>query len=322
MITIIFKLLGVCMEFRHVPVLKERVIECLNIKKGGIYVDGTLGGGGHSLCILQDLNNTGKLIGIDRDVEAIKAAKERLKKYNNFIVIKDNNENIESILKSLKIDKVDGILLDLGVSSYQLDEASRGFSYMADASLDMRMNREDKLTAFEVINKYSEQKLTDIFFDYGEEKYSKSIAKKIVEQRKIKEIETTIELVEIIKSAIPKKALQDKGHPAKRVFQAVRIEVNGELIKLKETIISATKRLNIGGRIAVISFHSLEDRIIKKTFEDLQGRCTCPSDFPKCVCGYVSYGKIITKKPIVPSEEENSTNPRAKSSKLRVFERM
>lgn len=309
------------MEFNHVPVLKKEVIECLNVKKDGVYVDGTLGGGGHSLCILERLNNAGKLIGIDRDKDAINATEKRLEKYTNFVTVHDNYENIDKILQNLGIDRIDGILLDLGVSSYQLDETSRGFSYMTNAPLDMRMNREDKFTAFDVINKYTEQKLIDIFFEYGEEKYSRQIAKKIIEQRQQKEIMTTLELVEIIKSAIPNKALQDKGHPAKRVFQAIRIEVNGELIGLKETITSSIKRLNIGGRIAVISFHSLEDRIVKKTFEDMQGKCTCPSDFPKCVCGYVSYGKVITKKPIIPSEEENKQNPRAKSSKLRVFER-
>ena len=309
------------MEFNHVPVLKKEVIECLNVKKDGVYVDGTLGGGGHSLCILERLSSTGKLIGIDRDKDAINAAKKKLEKYTNFVTVHDNYENIDKILQNLGIDNIDGILLDLGVSSYQLDEASRGFSYMANASLDMRMNREDKFTAFDVINKYTEQKLIDIFFEYGEEKYSRQIAKKIIEQRQQKEIMTTLELVEIIKSAVPKKALQDKGHPAKRVFQAIRIEVNGELIKLKETIASSIKSLKPGGRMAIISFHSLEDRIVKKTFEDMQGKCTCPSDFPKCVCDYVSYGKVITKKPIIPSEEENIQNPRAKSSKLRVFER-
>lgn len=310
------------MEFRHVSVLKEESIECLNVKENGIYVDGTLGGGGHSLCVLEKLNGTGKLIGIDRDKEAIKAAKARLEeKYNNFVIVNDNHENMVEILQNLNIQGVDGILLDLGVSSYQLDEASRGFSYMSDAPLDMRMNREDTLTAFDVVNKYSEEKLIEIFFEYGEEKYSKSIARQIVKERQEKEISTTLELVEVIKKAVPKKALIDKGHPAKRVFQAIRIEVNGELVKLKETIIEAGKLLNKGGRFAVISFHSLEDRIVKKAFEELQGKCTCPSNFPKCICGYVSYGKVITKKPIIPTAEEMERNPRAKSSKLRVFER-
>lgn len=308
------------MEFNHVPVLKDKVIECLNIKEDGIYIDGTLGGGGHSLYILKRLENMGKLIGIDRDIEAIEAASKRLNKFNNFIAINDNYENIVKILEKLNILKVDGILLDLGVSSYQLDEATRGFSYMLDAALDMRMNREDKLTAYDVINNYSEEKLVNIFFEYGEEKYSKAIARKIVEGRSIKEINTTLELVDIIKRAIPKKALKDKGHPAKRVFQAIRIEVNGELIKLRQVITESIKRLKSGGRICIISFHSLEDRIVKKTFEKLEGRCTCPSNFPKCVCGCISYGKIITKKPIIPSEKEVEINSRAKSSKLRVFE--
>ncbi len=309
------------MEFNHVPVLLEKCIECLNIKKGGVYVDGTLGGGGHSSCVLKRLNNTGKLIGIDRDSEALAHTKERLKEYTNVIYVKDNHENIKNILCDLGIENVDGILLDLGVSSYQLDEASRGFSYMHDAPLDMRMNKDQEFTAFDVVNKYTEDELTKIFFEYGEEKYSKSIAKKIVEVRKIKDIETTFELVDVIKSAIPAKARNEKQHPAKRVFQAIRIEVNGELVQLESAIKDAVSCLKQGGRLLIITFHSLEDRIVKKTFENLEGRCTCPPDFPKCICGFKSYGKVITKKPIIATEQELEDNPRARSAKLRVFER-
>ena len=310
------------MEFNHIPVLKDECIENLNIKEDGIYVDGTLGLAGHSSVILQKLNNTGLLIGIDRDKEALKVAKQKLSSYDNFKAVHDNHVNILNIIENLDISGVDGILLDLGVSSYQLDEASRGFSYMQDAALDMRMNKDDILMAKEVVNKYSEEELVRIFFDYGEEKFSKQIARKIVEVRENKEIETTLELVDIIKSSLPKKALMDKGHPAKRVFQAIRIEVNSEIKLLENGIRDAIKALNKNGRLCVISFHSLEDRIVKKVFEEMQGKCTCPKDFPKCVCNYVSYGKVITKKPILPTKEEMEVNSRSKSAKLRVFERI
>ena len=310
------------MEFNHVPVLLDECIECLNIKEGGVYVDGTLGGGGHSSCVLKRLNNTGRLVGIDRDKEALAHTSERLKEYKNVIYVNDKHENIKEILNNLGINEVDGILLDLGVSSYQLDEATRGFSYMHDAPLDMRMNKKAAFSAYDVVNNYSEENLVSIFFEYGEEKYSKSIAKKIVEKRREKEIETTFELVDVIKSAIPKKALNEKQHPAKRVFQAIRIEVNGELIELEEAIKDAVASLRCGGRILVITFHSLEDRIVKRAFEFLEGRCTCPKDFPKCICGYKSNGKIITKKPIVATEEELEENPRSRSAKLRVFEKI
>jgi len=309
-------------EFNHVPVLLNECIECLNIKEGGIYVDGTLGGGGHSSCVLKRLNNTGKLIGIDRDSEALAHTSERLKEYSNVMYVKDNHENIKNILIDLGIEDVDGILLDLGVSSYQLDEPSRGFSYMHDAPLDMRMNKDQEFTAYDVVNKYSEERLADIFFNYGEEKYSKSIARKIVDVRKTREIQTTYELVDVIKSAIPAKARNEKQHPAKRVFQAIRIEVNGELVELENAICDAVMSLKTGGRLLIITFHSLEDRIVKKTFENLQGKCTCPSDFPKCVCGFKSYGKVITKKPIIATDEELDKNPRSRSAKLRVFERV
>jgi len=310
------------MEFNHIPVLKDECIENLNIKKDGIYVDGTLGGAGHSSVILENLDSNGRLIGIDRDKEALSVAKTRLSKYSNFIAVHDNHVNILQILKELNISGVDGILLDLGVSSYQLDEASRGFSYMHDAPLDMRMNREDRITAADVVNDYSEEELVQIFFDYGEEKYARQIAKRIVEYRKNKMIDTTLELVDIIKQSLPKKALQDKGHPAKRVFQAIRIEVNEEIKLLEKGIEDSIKALNKCGRLCIISFHSLEDRIVKKTFEKMQGKCICPKDLPKCVCNYVSYGKIISKKPILPSDKELEINSRSKSAKLRVFERI
>lgn len=310
------------MKFNHVPVLLNECIECLDIKKGGIYVDGTLGGGGHSCCILESLGGTGKLIGIDQDKDALTYTKERLKKFSNVYYIWDRHENIKEIVKDLNIEGVDGVLLDLGVSSYQLDEASRGFSYMHDAALDMRMNKEAKVSAYDVVNNYTEEQLANIFYEYGEERYSRSIARKIVEKRKEKPIETTFELVSVITSAIPAKARNEKGHPAKRVFQAIRIEVNGELVELEKTLSDAVDILNSKGRLVVITFHSLEDRIVKKTFENLEGRCTCPKDFPKCVCGYKSYGKIITKKPILPSKDELETNSRSKSAKLRVFEKI
>ena len=309
------------MEFNHIPVLREQCIECLNIKEGGVYVDGTLGGGGHSSLVLERLNNTGRLIGIDRDSDALAHTSKKLSQYSNVIYVQDNHENIKNILLQLGIEKVDGILLDLGVSSYQLDEPSRGFSYMHDAPLDMRMNREQKFTAYDVVNNYSEDSLANLFFEYGEEKYSKSIARKIVDIRKTKPIKTTFDLVDVIKSAIPSKAKSEKQHPAKRVFQAIRIEVNGELIQLQSALNDAVMSLNVGGRLLVITFHSLEDRIVKKTFESLQGKCTCPADFPKCICGFKSYGKVITKKPIIADDVELDVNPRARSAKLRVFER-
>lgn len=309
------------MEFNHKPVLLDECIEGLNIIPNGIYVDGTLGGAGHSLEILKKLDNTGMLIGIDRDNEAIKAAKEKLKEYSNYVLIHDNHSNILNILESINVAKVDGILFDLGVSSYQLDEASRGFSYMQDSKLDMRMDQDDKFSAFDVVNGYSEEKLSSIFFEYGEEKYSRAVARRICEKRKLKKIETTLELVSIIKEAMPSSALREKQHPAKRIFQAIRIEVNGELNDLKQTVIDSVNALNANGRLDIITFHSLEDKIVKHTYEELQGKCTCPKDFPICVCGYKSYGKIITKKPIVSKPDELNENHRARSSKLRIFEK-
>ncbi len=307
------------MEFNHKPVMLNECLDALNIRENKIYVDGTLGGAGHTYHILKKLNSTGKLIGIDRDKDALKVCTDRLKEFDNKILYHGNHDDIKEILTNINIPKVDGILLDLGVSSYQLDEASRGFSYMQDSSLDMRMNREDKLSAYDVVNKYSEAKLIDIFKTYGEERFSKRIAAEIIKTRSITPINTTLELVDVIKRCV--KFNKNDGHPAKRVFQAIRIEVNNELELLKQTVIDSAMCLNKNGRLAIITFHSLEDRIVKKAFEELEGRCSCPSDFPKCICNYVSYGKILTKKPIVSNEEELEDNSRARSAKLRIFER-
>ncbi len=308
------------MEFKHKPVLLNECIEGLNIKKDGIYVDGTLGGAGHSKEILNHLSNTGLLIGIDQDLEALDAAKKNLSSFNNVVYIHDNHDNIDKILQKLEIQKVDGILLDLGVSSYQLDEKSRGFSYMEDAKLDMRMDRTKKLTAEEVVNSYTEEELAKIFFEYGEEKYSKNIAKNICMARKNKKITTTKELVKIIEESIPQ-SKQNNGHPAKRTFQAIRIEVNDELRPLHGTILKSINCLKPEGRLAVITFHSLEDRIVKNAYIEAVGKCTCPPDIPYCVCGNVSLGKIVNKKPIVANEEEQKSNSRSRSAKLRIFER-
>ncbi len=308
------------MEFKHKPVLLNECIEGLNIKKDGIYVDGTLGGAGHSKEILNHLSNTGLLIGIDQDLEALDAAKKNLSSFNNVVYIHDNHDNIDKILQKLEIQKVDGILLDLGVSSYQLDEKSRGFSYMEDAKLDMRMDRTKKLTAEEVVNSYTEEELAKIFFEYGEEKYSKNIAKNICMARKNKNITTTKELVKIIEESIPQ-SKQNNGHPAKRTFQAIRIEVNDELRPLHGTILKSINCLKPEGRLAVITFHSLEDRIVKNAYIEAVGKCTCPPDIPYCVCGNISLGKIVNKKPIVANEEEQKSNSRSRSAKLRIFER-
>lgn len=308
------------MEFKHRPVLLEECINGLNIVPDGIYVDGTMGGAGHSEEIVKHLSKKGLLIGIDRDEEALKAAKERLKKYENVRYIHGNHDDIDLLLSNIGIDKVDGILLDLGVSSYQLDEKSRGFSYIGNAKLDMRMDQTQSLTAEDVINDYSEEKLADLIYKYGEERFSKIIAKNICKQRKIKRIETTDELVNIIKESIPK-SKQNDGHPAKRTFQAIRIEVNNELEPLYNTVEKSIKLLKENGRLAIITFHSLEDRLVKDAFIEAQGRCTCPKDLPYCICNYKSYGKILTKKPILPSAEEQAENSRSKSAKLRIFER-
>ena len=278
------------------------------------------GGAGHSEEIVKRLSKKGLLIGIDRDEEALKAAKERLKNFDNVRYIHGNHDEIEELLQSIGIEKVDGILLDLGVSSYQLDERARGFSYIGNAKLDMRMDKTQELTAEKVVNEYSEEELSKIIFDYGEERFSRAIAKNICKQRQAKRIETTEELVNIIENSIPKSKQKD-GHPAKRTFQAIRIEVNNEIKPLYNTILNSIKLLNLGGRLAVITFHSLEDRAVKDAFIEAQGKCTCPKDLPYCICNYVSYGKIITKKTIIPTEEEQKENSRSKSAKLRIFER-
>lgn len=310
------------MEFNHVSVLLNECLEGLNIKENGIYVDGTLGGAGHSSEILKRLSKEGRLIGIDQDTDALKAAKERLKDYYNVTFVHSNFSNIENVLNNLNIDGVDGILMDLGVSSYQLDEGERGFSYMKDAPLDMRMNRENDFSAYNVVNEYSEEDLYRIIRDYGEEKFAKRIASFIVENRQEKNIETTLELVEIIKNAIPAKARREGPHPAKRTFQAIRIEVNSELSILNKTIEDGVEKLNKGGRMAIITFHSLEDRIVKNKFRDLAVSCRCPKEFPVCVCGEKAKVKIISRKAIEPTKEEVEINPRSRSAKLRVIEKL
>lgn len=309
------------MEFKHVSVLLNECLDALNIKDDGIYVDCTLGGAGHSSHILQRLSKDGLLVGIDQDTDALKAAGERLKEYENKRLVHNNFHNIDSILEELAIPKVDGILMDLGVSSYQLDEGERGFSYMKDAPLDMRMNREREFSAYDIVNSYSMEDLWRIIRDYGEEKFAKRIAEFIVNRREEKPIETTLELVDIIKAAIPAKARREGPHPAKRTFQAIRIEVNGELEILNKAIEDGVNRLNKGGRMAIITFHSLEDRIVKLKFRDLANPCTCPKEFPICVCGKKPLVKLISRKAIEPSKEEVEENPRSRSAKLRVIER-
>ena len=308
------------MEFKHKPVLLEETINGLNIKQNGIYVDGTLGGAGHSKEILKQLSSKGLLVGIDRDEEALKAAKENLKEFQNVKYIHGNHDEIAEILESLEIKEVDGILLDLGVSSYQLDERNRGFSYLGNNELDMRMDKTQPLTAKKVVNTYSEEELANIIYEYGEERFSRQIARKICEYRKNKEIETTEELVNIIEKSIPAFAKKD-GHPAKRTFQAIRIEVNDEIKPLYNTVRNCIKLLKPGGRLCIITFHSLEDRAVKNAYIDAEGKCTCPKDLPYCVCGAISEGKIINKKPIIATEKEQEENSRSKSAKLRIFEK-
>lgn len=310
------------MEFKHISVLLNECLEGLAIKEDGTYVDCTLGGAGHSSHILKKLSSKGTLIGIDQDNDALKAAKEKLKNYSNVKFVHNNFYNIDSILTSLDIPNVDGILMDLGVSSYQLDEGERGFSYMKDAPLDMRMDRDRDFSAYDVVNTYSEEDLYRIIRDYGEEKFAKRIAKFIVDRRNDKPIETTLELVDIIKAAIPAKARREGPHPAKRTFQAIRIEVNGELAILNKAIEDGVKHLNKGGRIAIITFHSLEDRIVKLKYRELANPCTCPKEFPVCVCGRKPLVKIISRKAIEPSKEEVEENPRSRSAKLRVLEKL
>ncbi|MBS4803944.1 MAG: 16S rRNA (cytosine(1402)-N(4))-methyltransferase RsmH [Clostridium sp.] len=310
------------MEFKHVSVLLNECIEGLNIKENGIYVDGTLGGGGHSLEILKNLSSEGLLIGIDQDRDALKAAGIRLQDFSNVKYVHSNFYNIDKVLSDLEIEKIDGMLMDLGVSSYQLDTGDRGFSYMQDAELDMRMNRENDLSAYEVVNDYSEEEIYRIIRDYGEEKFAKRIARFIVERREEEPIKTTLELVEIIKAAIPARARREGPHPAKRTFQAIRIEVNSELSILNKAIEDGVNRLNKGGRMAIITFHSLEDRIVKLKFKELATSCTCPKEFPICVCGGEAKVKVISRKAIEPSEKEILENPRSRSAKLRVIEKL
>lgn len=309
------------MNFKHISVLLNETIDSLNIKPDGIYVDCTLGGGGHSIEILKRLSPQGRLIGIDQDKDALKAASEKLKEFNNVTYVHNNFYNIDDILEELNLAEVDGITMDLGVSSYQLDEASRGFSYMSEAPLDMRMDRSKSFSAYDVVNSYSEQELFKVIIEYGEDSFARNIARSIVKKRKDKPIETTKELVEIIDKAIPNK-FKKNGHPAKKTFQAIRIEVNKELDILDKAINDSVNRLKKGGRLSIITFHSLEDRIVKNKFKLLQNPCTCPPDFPVCVCGKKPVIKIITRKPIEPSEEEKKENSRSKSAKLRVCEKI
>ena len=340
--------MGKAEDFGHIPIMLNEVIDGLCIKPSGIYVDGTLGGAGHSSEIAKRLAPAGgtaaddaptggaaaddvatsssapagRLIGIDRDSDAIEAATERLTPYADRVtIVKDNYGNTINILADLGIEKVDGILLDLGVSSHQLDDAERGFSYMADAPLDMRMDRDEEKTAFDIVNGYTESELYRIIKIYGEDNFAKNIAKHIVAARAQGQIKTTGELAEIIKGAIPMKVQKTGGHPAKRTFQAIRIELNNELTILENVLLSLIDSLNPGGRFCIITFHSLEDRIVKNAFRKAQDPCTCPPNFPVCRCGAVSKGRIITRKPIIPSEEEQEQNPRSRSAKLRIFEK-
>ncbi|MGN0376532.1 MAG: 16S rRNA (cytosine(1402)-N(4))-methyltransferase RsmH [Suilimivivens sp.] len=311
------------MEFNHTSVLLNETIEGLVIKPDGIYVDGTLGGGGHSYEIAKRLNQKGKLIGIDQDEAAITAAGERLKEFGDKVtIIRSNYRNTKNVLKTMNIEKIDGMVLDLGVSSYQLDTEERGFSYRYDAPLDMRMDLRQTLTARDIVNNYSEMELYHIIRDYGEDKFAKNIAKHIVKAREKKQIETTGELNEIIRAAIPAKMRAEGGHPSKRTYQAIRIECNKELEVLKESLEELIDILKPGGRLCIITFHSLEDRIVKTAFKKAENPCTCPSTFPVCVCGKTSRGKVITGKPILPGEEELKINSRSKSAKLRIFEKI
>ncbi len=309
------------MDFHHVSVLKDESIEYLNIVPDGIFADATLGGGGHSLEILKRLNN-GRLIGFDRDIDAINAASARLSDFKDKTSFVNRNfKDVKDALFSLGISEINGAVMDLGVSSYQLDNAERGFSYMHDAPLDMRMDRREDLSAFDVVNGYSKESLKKIILDYGEDRWADRIAEFIVKEREIKQIETTSGLVEVIKKAVPKGARKDGPHPAKRTFQAIRIEVNGELKILQQAVRDFIDVLAPKGRLCIITFHSLEDRIIKNVFAECAIGCTCPKEFPVCVCGKTPQGKVITKKPILPSNEELNDNPRARSAKLRVFEK-
>lgn len=310
------------MAFDHTSVLLEETIKGLHIKPDGIYVDGTLGGGGHALEVCKHLSSKGSFIGIDQDQAAIEAASQRLSDFGERVtIIRSNYCDMKLQLQNIGIDKVDGIVLDLGVSSYQLDTAERGFSYRVDVPLDMRMDTRQKMTARDIVNDYSEMELYQIIRNYGEDKFAKNIAKHIVMNRKIEAIETTGQLIEIIKHAIPMKIQKTAGHPAKRTFQAIRIELNRELEVLRETLDDMIDLLNENGRICIITFHSLEDRIVKVNFRKNENPCTCPREFPVCICGKNSKGRVITRKPILPSEEELEVNSRSKSAKLRIFEK-
>lgn len=309
-------------NFNHYSVMLNETVDGLNVKPDGVYVDGTLGGGGHAFEVLSRLGEEGSYIGIDQDSDAIKAASERLKKFGDrFTVVRSNYEDIKNVVNRLGVERVDGILLDLGVSSYQLDTAERGFSYKLEAPLDMRMDSRMDVSAYDIVNGYSEMELFRIIRDYGEDSFAKNIAKHIVATRTKKNIETTTELAEIIKGAIPARVRAGKGHPAKQTFQAIRIELNRELDVLKNTLDDMVELLAPGGRLCIITFHSLEDRIVKTTFKRYENPCICPPAFPVCTCGAVSKGKVITRKPILPSEKELEENSRSKSAKLRIFEK-
>jgi 16S rRNA (cytosine1402-N4)-methyltransferase len=312
----------ILMEFKHTSVLYEEIIENLKIKSNGIYVDGTLGGGGHSAGICQKLDWVGTLIGIDRDRDALQAAERNLQKYNcRKHFVQENYENIIEVLQQLNIEKIDGAVLDLGVSSFQLDNPERGFSYMHDGSLDMRMNANDSLTAWDIVNRWEQEELTEIIKSYGEERWASRIAQFIVEHRKTQPIQTTYQLVDIIKAAIPASARREGPHPAKRTFQAIRIAVNDELGQLKRAVDRFIDVLNSGGRLCIITFHSLEDRIVKEAYRKRLHPCTCPKGFPVCVCGKEADVEKVTGKPILPGKQEIENNPRARSAKLRVIQK-
>ena len=309
------------MEFKHIPIMLNEVLEGLNIKPDGIYVDGTLGGAGHSSEIIKRLSDKGRLIGIDQDMDAIKASSERLQSYENAIIIHSNYVNMRNVLLERDIKKVDGILLDLGVSSYQFDNTERGFSYREDAPLDMRMDRDQSYTAQDIVNDYSESELRRIISDYGEEKFAGRIASNIVRSREVKRIETTFELNDIIKDSIPAAARRHGGNPSKKTYQALRIELNKELMVLEDSLEEMIEMLNPGGRLCIITFHSLEDRMVKSAFRTAENPCICPPEFPVCTCGRVSKGRVVNRKPITASEDELTENPRSSSAKLRIFEK-
>ena len=311
------------MEFRHTSVLLKETIEALNIMPGGVYLDGTLGGGGHAFEVCKKLNDNGRLYGIDQDADAIIAAGKRLEEFGKkAVIIRDNYCNAREVLREQGVDKVDGIVLDLGVSSYQLDTMERGFTYKYDTPLDMRMDQRQMLTARNIVNEYDEKMLYRVIRDYGEDSFAKNIAKHIVQARQHKPIETTFELNEVIKAAIPAKMRAVGGHPSKRAFQAIRIECNHELEVLKDTLGDLVHLLNPQGRLCIITFHSLEDRIVKSFFKEMEHPCTCPPEFPVCICGKLPSGRVVTRKPVLPSQEELEVNSRSKSAKLRVFERI